>query len=679
MSGFRLQPHELLRDPTKDELYNGPERTKLPVAVQRMDAADTACTFCGVSYFVFAEVQELQQKVKCFQRQFEIVAQWLQAERAKQVACKAEMAAVQAEHAHTVATVSSALKGFTVFEQAHRRDLEGLRQRNSALVVQLAATEKEKLTQRELILDEANRRIAEAEDQVRAKGLELGRLQQQMLDALQEAASLHETSQAQWAAEKSVLATQLDAAKASLSAYKVKATAEHGRLEARIAAQEEEVHAATAAQAQLRTIIEGQERALADARSELEHKATTSTETFAAVQAELRRAQHEIQTLHDQLLQAQAVASRTLAEAEVERVDVNQLQDDIAKWKHQATALEKNKALLLAERTSLKQEVAAFDDRLREAKNQSKALQQSLDEQARLLSSRAAEAKAALDAVKLEWTKEVAQLKSNHIIAMDSATATAQEQIERLQLELQQLNDHVRHIKLATTIAEKKCDETERALREAKQRAAGYMEELQSAKMGHQQAKSSVSALERKLREAEQDQATLVAQRDSLQQDLETKQLALDKGMATSLQAKDATIDRLKTEILQYKKTVEQLEAAVREVPKLPPQPKTVSNQESVSSDLHELRSLLAQKEQEISLLQQTVHRECLERTSMLEKMRSAKILPDMAASTGDMGGHHPRHPETEDDPTPTTAPTGLASFYEKLRRNKKPKAKKGP
>ncbi|RHZ21563.1 hypothetical protein DYB37_007904, partial [Aphanomyces astaci] len=69
MSGFKLHAHDVLRDPTKDELYNGPKREKLPAAVQRMDAADTACTFCGVSYFVFAEVQELTQRVQRYESQ----------------------------------------------------------------------------------------------------------------------------------------------------------------------------------------------------------------------------------------------------------------------------------------------------------------------------------------------------------------------------------------------------------------------------------------------------------------------------------------------------------------------------------------------------------------------------------------------------------------------------------
>lgn len=61
-----------LRDPTRDELYNGPNREKLPEAIQQMTADETACTFCGVSYFVFSEVQELQATVKKYKKTFHV-------------------------------------------------------------------------------------------------------------------------------------------------------------------------------------------------------------------------------------------------------------------------------------------------------------------------------------------------------------------------------------------------------------------------------------------------------------------------------------------------------------------------------------------------------------------------------------------------------------------------------
>ncbi|EQC31213.1 hypothetical protein SDRG_11136 [Saprolegnia diclina VS20] len=678
MSGFRLQPHEILRDPTKDELYNGPTRQKLPVAVQKMDEADTACTFCGVSYFVFAEVQELQQTAKVYRRQFESIVQWMRVAKTQQQTMKAEMLAFQHEHAATVVAITSQLQGFLAVEQKHMQEKKDLQQQLSVAHASLRGAEAELTTQRNLILDEANRRVGAAEKQVDLKTQDIARLEQQMVEALRDAAHLHESSQMTWQQEKATLMAQIDTAKSTLASHKLKADAEIARLEGVIATQDDELRAALATSAQLQARVDGYALAAATAKHELQHVEAATHESLAAVQAELAQTKAQLHMVQDQLVQAHAAASRTVAEAEVERADVRQLHEDIAKWKHQATALEKNKVLLLAERTTLKQEIASADDRLHEVKGQIRGLQSTIDEQARTLSSHAAEHKAAMDRVKLEWSKEIAELKSNHAIALDGAATSAKEEIDRLGLELQQLHDHVRHIKLATSIAEKKADDCDRALKDAKQRAASYMEELQSTKMGHQHVKSSLSALERKLRDLEGEKNIALQERDGLQQALERKQIALDKNAATSLHEKETSIQRLQADIQQYKRTVEQLEAALqdarsapRHAKSSPKVDKSPSNQES-SGNVQRLTELLSQKDQEIALLQQTVHRECMERTSMLEKMRSAKILPDNSASTSDA----PSYPE--DDDTTSVPTTGLASFYEKLRRTKKPpKAKK--
>ena len=59
----QLDEHDELRDPTLDELRNGPGRDKLPEKVKKMAKAETVCGFCGVSYLVFSEVQELQKRL----------------------------------------------------------------------------------------------------------------------------------------------------------------------------------------------------------------------------------------------------------------------------------------------------------------------------------------------------------------------------------------------------------------------------------------------------------------------------------------------------------------------------------------------------------------------------------------------------------------------------------------
>lgn len=60
-----------LRDPTHEELFVGPSRA-LPADIQELPAEETACTFCGVSYFVFAEVQALQRLVKSHKTAFRV-------------------------------------------------------------------------------------------------------------------------------------------------------------------------------------------------------------------------------------------------------------------------------------------------------------------------------------------------------------------------------------------------------------------------------------------------------------------------------------------------------------------------------------------------------------------------------------------------------------------------------
>lgn len=75
---------------------------------------------------------------------------------------------------------------------------------------------------------------------------------------------------------------------------------------------------------------------------------------------------------------------------------------------------------------------------------------------------------------------------------------------------------------------------------------------------------------------------------------------------------------------------------------------------------------------QEILLLQQTVHRECMERTSLLEKLRSGKILPDetLTPERRSFKSSEATHGDNNDeDAGEIESKPRAASFYEKLRR----------
>eukprot|EP00937_MAST-01D_sp_MAST-1D-sp2_P003775 g3775.t1 len=56
--------HAALRSPTREELHNGPSRDSLPPKIKKMSRGDTCCSFCGVSYLVFSEVKELEDKLR---------------------------------------------------------------------------------------------------------------------------------------------------------------------------------------------------------------------------------------------------------------------------------------------------------------------------------------------------------------------------------------------------------------------------------------------------------------------------------------------------------------------------------------------------------------------------------------------------------------------------------------
>ncbi|OQS05170.1 hypothetical protein THRCLA_02651, partial [Thraustotheca clavata] len=401
----------------------------------------------------------------------------------------------------------------------------------------------------------------------------------------------------------------------------------------------------------LKSKLDEKERILILTQQEIGEVNENRSQVMAKTQDELQKANNQIQQLHDELIAAHTMASRTVAEAEVERGDLNKLHEEVAKWKHQTSALEKNKALLLSERTTLKQEIDVAQERLQSVKAQVKTLQQTIDEQAKSLAGQTKENKSILEAAKVEYSKEIAKLKNCHTLALENSSNTANERIEQLELELNQAKEQNSQLKLSTEILDKKREECERALKETKQRAASYMEDLQTTKLSYQQTKSSLATLERKMNVVEQEKNTVLHERNELQQKYDSKSKSQDNKIAIAMTEKDKMIERLTSEITQYKQLKN-------------PSP----NQES-KTEVDRLEEILAQKDEEISLLQQTVHRECLERTSMLEKMRSAKIVPDI------MEFSNPAiHEEEESQPTPGT---GLASLYEKLRRSKKSKTKK--
>ncbi|CEG38141.1 uncharacterized protein PHALS_08231 [Plasmopara halstedii] len=89
---------------------------------------------------------------------------------------------------------------------------------------------------------------------------------------------------------------------------------------------------------------------------------------------------------------------------------------------------------------------------------------------------------------------------------------------------------------------------------------------------------------------------------------------------------------------------------------------------------IDQLRGELKQKNHEIALLQQTVHRECLERTSLLERIRGGKVkvLPEIGISTiisDSIVSSNRDDADVSNGYLEQNAKQPKASLYEKLRR----------
>ena len=75
------------RDPTREELHDGPSREELPSAVQDMERDETVCRFCGVSYLVFSEVKELEKRLTTSEATMRAQADRIAAADALQARC----------------------------------------------------------------------------------------------------------------------------------------------------------------------------------------------------------------------------------------------------------------------------------------------------------------------------------------------------------------------------------------------------------------------------------------------------------------------------------------------------------------------------------------------------------------------------------------------------------------
>jgi hypothetical protein len=407
MSGFKLLRHEILRDPTKEELYNGPKREKLPLSVQKMEEADTACTFCGVSYFVFAEVQELQQKVKSYHRHFETFMEWTRREKATNESLRSQMVTLERDYAVAFASVQEKLGGVVKIHQDQQGQTAWWRTRAQMLEESQERwkVEKEAFQDAQKSL-EARHKLAQ-QDMLRA-------CDDKISAALAQASAREHAVEEQWKREKTQWLAQLDAMQASHFQSLREAREEEERRWAGVALQKEEAFRTTFLTVEARTQELMEDNARLRARlHEMEGKEITFVAALEASKTqvlELREKMNAVMSEKEGLAHEHHQNAIQMSEQH-QRLQTS-WQDEVLKWKNRVQALEEHNARLVAAQTDMKTAMAVENEKAKVAASGLSILQRSLEDQSRLLERQSIDHKAAMESMKAEWAREAAQWKT---------------------------------------------------------------------------------------------------------------------------------------------------------------------------------------------------------------------------------------------------------------------------
>ncbi|RLN58914.1 hypothetical protein BBJ29_000193 [Phytophthora kernoviae] len=301
-----------LRDPTLEELFTAPARA-LPDEIQELPAEDTACTFCGVSYFVFAEVQTLQNTVKQYKKTFRQFVQFMECERQEAKILRQNVTELKSRFSQLVVSCSATTKQLAEqSEEHHKASKETLEQlqkiQQELLETQSASRELQLLSKRN-------------EDGLKMAGL---LTEQKLRNEI-----LH-------------LSGQVENCKLMSESQQAAFTAEQDRgrqtirdLETKLAESQADWTAA--------------ERQIVNERDILKQKLLTTTERVDQEVATAQKLQTELTAIREEL-------TRVVNASEAEHKSSSQMNSEIIQLKHQLQGHEKSRVQLLSENGRFKEE-----------------------------------------------------------------------------------------------------------------------------------------------------------------------------------------------------------------------------------------------------------------------------------------------------------------------------------
>ncbi|KAK1935231.1 hypothetical protein P3T76_010997 [Phytophthora citrophthora] len=428
-----------LRDPTLEELYTGPVRA-LPDEIQQLPADDTACTFCGVSYFVFAEVQALQSTVKQYKKTFREFVRFMERERSVSRDLRNQVTELKGNFTQLVATCSASTKRISEQSEARRsaqhealtelhriqNDLRNSEETNRELQILFKRKEEEHKMEHALVEQKLRNEILHLSSQVQSCKLQT------------------ESQQ---------------------TAYKI----DHDRDQQQI--RDLEVK-----------LIEGQahwtaaERQIVTERDVLKQKLLAMDER---VELEVSTARQ----LEAQLIAIKEELARVVAASDTDRKASSQMNSEVIQLKHQLQNLDKTRVQLVSENGRFKDEKYKLEDEIKDLGLRADQLQGQLSVSTVSTEKVKAEYARELEKLREDHGVEINRLQRDHEKAIDELKTSQKNYLEYLKQEAVELQTRGEQSSQQALLAiEDKYPRCADQLRDAERRASEWKDRaLQNA------------------------------------------------------------------------------------------------------------------------------------------------------------------------------------------------------
>ncbi|KAL4161555.1 hypothetical protein PRNP1_002109 [Phytophthora ramorum] len=393
-----------LRDPTLEELYTAPARA-LPDEIQQMPAEDTACTFCGVSYFVFAEVQTLQTTVKQYKKTFREFVRFMERERSVARDLRQQVTELKDDFVQQAATCSTSIRQLAGQNEMHRSERQ-------------AALELLEQVQKELLVSgDASRELQilskRSEEELKlAHSLVEQKLRDEVLHASSQAESCKLMSESQ---------------EASFKEQQQQDQQRIRELESRFV--ESQTHWAVA------------ERQLVTERDVLKQKLLATSERVEQEATTARQLEVQLTAIREEL-------ARVVTASDAERKSNSQSNSEVIQLKHQLQTLEKGRAQLLSENGRFRDDKYKYEDEL-------KALRLRMDQ----LRGQLSVSTSSTEKVKGDYVRDLETLRGEHGIEIGRLQRDHARAIEELKTSQ---NNYQEYLQKETTELQTRSEEASR-------------------------------------------------------------------------------------------------------------------------------------------------------------------------------------------------------------------------